>query len=320
MVDPLLTRRWLEDRPILQGKKIDLDALANFLTRVRGIRLLVRIGDSIVGEDKFKGELHIDFGEPIAGFAAILQPLLMELLDDMGAVVDDFKTWKPRFDNRTIILQGTLKGPGIRQILSIVQPPSVTPAEEEEPTIVGQKPGVKPLPSGEAQKAAASQRYFKAVTTMLNDLREKARTQNEKQSAYWHTTFAQQIDSLPMLNVDDELLAYSADVATKLRAIATSLSGVSIDTELLQRQKASAVYSDPGSYSRGGGYGWGGGGWGASYEPRTTLYMNNFQQVKAAQSVRIRQGAGTRLQVWEQIDNDTSNIRRRMVNKYNAEF
>ena len=98
------------------------------------------------------------------------------------------------------------------------------------------------------------------------------------------------------------------------------LAGVAVDTELLKKQKASAVYANPGSYSRGGGYGWGGGGWGASYQPRTVYYQNNFQQVKAAQGVRIRQGSQTRLDIWKQIDDETSEIRRRMVGKYKVEF
>ena len=113
-----------------------------------------------------------------------------------------------------------------------------------------------------------------------------------------------------------------------------SLSGISLQLGYLNRQKMEGqVYNAPnytGNYSGYNCYGgyWGGGA--ANLANNVALYrsgtaggvttVNNYNQIYQAQDNLVLQGNTARIQLWQQIDNETADIRRRMTLKYNTEF
>ncbi|HMP18418.1 MAG TPA: hypothetical protein PKD72_15440, partial [Gemmatales bacterium] len=103
--------------------------------------------------------------------------------------------------------------------------------------------------------ATTSQAYFRAVTSLLNELRTRSdrldRGQAWVTNASWYEYTAKKINSLPVVDTDEKLLEYSAEVTQQLMRAAESLRGVNIEGRVLD------------SYKRGGtNWGVGVAGWG----------------------------------------------------------
>ncbi len=312
MVDPVVARRIVESSKVFAGKDVDKDVMAKVLTRAQGLLLTVRIGDALVGSDRFKGTLRIEFTESIAPIKDQLKPFLSELIEEWGAAVADFKTWESRLEDKALILQGPLTGPGLRKILSLVMPPTPSFDPIEEPS-----PGM----SEKDVQAKASLRYFKAVSSLINDLRkELLNTTNQATVAHWHETYARQIDALPVLNVDDDLLKWSAGVSMSFRALAGSLNGVALDTKNLEAQKQYNTIRIGPSYSYGGAGGFGGGSYGGGFNSGSTWHFDNYNEIKQKQGEAVKAGQKDRDAVWRTLEDETLAIRRRMTSKYQVEF
>jgi hypothetical protein len=311
MVDPTVAQRYLsQSKAVGDRKGAELDKLVRALTSLQGIKFTVKVGDGI------SGELRLDFESSVEAYAGQLMPLILELLAEWGAMIDGIENWKLQAAGTSATLTGTLPAAGIRQVLSVIQPPAPN-LDLDEPA-AAQKPGVKPAID---PRALATQQYFQAINTLLNDLRERSRqTSNFQLAANWYRTYAQQIDSLPMTNVDPEMLNFGVDTATRLRAISQSLNGVAVDTRLLAGLRSQATLATPRHAHWGGGWGWGGGGWGGWHQAPSVYRFNNFHEVNAAKAQVARAGQQDRLEIWNQIDAERSAIRRTMFDRHKIEF
>ena len=96
-------------------------------------------------------------------------------------------------------------------------------------TLFDRPPSLKPreltaeesAQSKEQLVAQASQKYFKRVNELLDDLKEtKDRSDNYTwgQIGVWMDKYAKKIDQLSVLNVDQELVEYGAHVSDLLRS------------------------------------------------------------------------------------------------------
>ena len=183
------------------------------------------------------------------------------------------------------------------------------------------------------QMKTASLRYFKSVNQILKDLKQD-KTQIGKGLESWYEKYADQMDKLPILNVDPELVRFGSTTSENLRAMAASLKGISLQGGYLQRQKMEGqIYNAPnytGNYSGYNAYGgyWGGGV--ANLANNMALYrsgtaggtttVNNYNQIYQAQDQLVTQGNAARVELWQRIDNETADIRRKMTLKYQTEF
>ena len=61
----------------------------------------------------------------------------------------------------------------------------------------------------EASKAAASKTYFKSIAVLIEDLR-KTLGDTRDNHAVWMERYGRKVDALPILNVDETLLAWGA--------------------------------------------------------------------------------------------------------------
>ena len=167
-------------------------------------------------------------------------------------------------------------------------------------------------PADSKGQAANSQRYYHAVKKLLDDLRQqKNRTYNASAQAYQR--YAQQIDELPILGVDPELLKWGGDVAVTLRGLAGLARATLSQKNVAAMNYARAV--SQGSYNSSDA-------WGYRYTiPAGTAVdtgavgqINNLMATAGANEVAVRN------QTWNNIDTATAQVRRKMTEKYQVEF
>jgi hypothetical protein len=183
------------------------------------------------------------------------------------------------------------------------------------------------------QMKTCSLRYFKNVNQILKDLKED-KTRSVKGLADWYDKYAGQIDKLPILNVDPLLISFASATSEHLRAMGSSLKGISLQSGYLQQQKVEGqIYNAPnytGNYSGYNAYGgyWGGGA--ANLANNVALYrsgtaggvttVNNYAQVYQQQLLLVSQGEAARVVLWQRIDDEVAGVRRQMTQKYQTEF
>src|SRR5262249_29803352 len=157
---------------------------------------------------------------------------------------------------------------GLRKIASMIRTPAPA-AEAGDMAYKSLDPG--------ARAVTSSKKYFTSVTKILDDL-QADKTKSVKGQAGWYETYADQIDKLPILDVDPELIQFAASTSQNLRAMSASLKGISLESGYLQRQKAEGqVYQAPqytGNYNAYGPYGGFYGGWGANLANNAALYRS----------------------------------------------
>jgi hypothetical protein len=83
----LLTSRQVRDRlhtaESLAGKELDMDAITKALTSMRGVMF------SAEASDRISGAMRIDFAESPTPLKEIAKPLIMEVLENRGLLLDD---------------------------------------------------------------------------------------------------------------------------------------------------------------------------------------------------------------------------------------
>ncbi len=282
----------------LKDKQVNLDTLAKFITGIKGVRL------AVVADSGFTGELRLDFSDSVEPFSPYLVPLLTEVLDDFGLAPEHLNSWKARMKGTAVTLEGKLSEEDVKKYLALVLPPN--PALDIE----------TPAEGGD-QKALASQRYFRVVNSLVDNLKKTRKRYEElstaasanaptayklADNAVAHDNCAKKIEQLPILDVDEDLVKYALDVSARLRAMAESLRGVKIQDNVLESYRQSSAY---GYRGYGGGY----------YE-----YYTNAPEIRAKKAENAAGSQNDRLKIWAQIDDDTAAMRVKMTERYKIEF
>jgi hypothetical protein len=285
-------KRGLKTSRVLTDKSgLDSEAVAKTLAKASGIRLTVRQGDGY----PLHGELAVDFTTDTDAVRNFSKSLLLEILERADLLVSDFNSWRALPKQESIGIQGPLSLNGLRKFGALIRTPAPPPQAANLQTYQSLNPGAKSLD--------ASKRYFKTVKQLLADLQsEKGST---KRMAGWYSQFANQIDNLPMLDVDPDLLNYGATTSQMLRSMGASLQGIVTQSGQLQKEK-NWVVASPAYY----------GPWG---------YPGNVYNVTTGaaylqQESLVTQGKQARVELWEKIDQETANIRRHLTEKYQTEF
>jgi hypothetical protein len=298
MPDPLLLGERLASNPALKGRTSDQAALLKLIMSVQGCRLAIRVTDATTAS------LTFDFADDVVPQAVFLKPVVIEMLEDLGAVLDELRDAKVTSSGKSVALDFSLTDQGLRRIMSLVPMPLVN-----RPASAGA--GAK----GAAADVAASRDYYRQVSRLLTDLQRLNRSAREYQkTALWHDNYAKRIAELPVVGVDPELLDYGADVVQKLRLLAASLRGTTIDLETIQTQakyqvNVSPFYGPAGSF-RGT----------AGYVPAPWEVSTNLSEVRSQQAEAAARGASQREQIWQILENETIRIRNRMAEKYSVDF
>jgi hypothetical protein len=300
MINPKMAKLHLAQLESLADKKNQLDGIAKLVSGMTGISVVVSV------TNKLEGEIRVEFAESVRPYASFLKPVLLEVLAERGAKIENLEAGELTVGDNWLALKGPITEEGLRKLMSIIQPPAAqtSPGDVAEGT-----PGMDP-------KALASQRYYHSVVTLLNELKNQ-RVQKIQESGWWHQTYANKIDGLPILNVDPDLLAWGGRVSGMLRNIGASLQGVALKNNALDAYRQETVYAWGPSYGSSGSWY---GGYGSYYQPGGVWYENNYQQIWAAGRENTTKGASDRVDVWKMIDQETADIRKKMTIKYNTEF
>jgi len=320
-MEPTAIHRGLNASEVMASlKKPDYDKTAKTLEKIKSLTLAIRAGNPL------NAELTVNFDAPTKEIRGFAKRLLIEGLQKFGLYVQDFDGWKQRLKEDSVGIYGPLSLNAARKYAALIK----TPAPNPEAADIDGYQSLNPA----ERMVKSSKRYFKNVTKILDDLKiDKAK--NVKAMAEWYDRFADEIDNMAILDVDPDLVKWAAIVASNLRAMGASLKGVSIQSSYLQRQKAEGqVYQAPNYGSWSGGYNsyWGpyntytGPGLAtnaatlASGTAGGVTTVNNFEQIRQQQDQLVTQGTMARVQLWQQIDQETANMRKAMTLKYKTEF
>ena len=206
----------LKAKQSLLPKAVDVAALSELIASIRGIRLEVELQTSP------QAQLTIDFDQDPALLGDLAKPLLLDVLEDHGAEIEDMHNWQTSTAATSIVLQGSLSPSGLRRVLSVLSSPVGPMAHDVEnsESIAG-------------AIGAASQRYFQSTTNYLNDLFfGDRRPQSLHQIKVWVERYARKIEDLDTSQVDEELVAYGRDVAASLQEIVSVLNRAEMRTDL----------------------------------------------------------------------------------------
>jgi hypothetical protein len=303
ILDPDGVRQRLKEAKALVGKPVNVDTLTNILSSLKGLKVTIRVDNAI------NGELRLDFDEPVAALAAVAKPLVLDALAGMGAAIEDLDDWSAQAEGKAIILRGKLSEQGARQIVS----PFLTPAATSDNQFIGSTGQLEQDP-----KALASQRFYRSVATLLNELKQQ-KVKTFSQQAYWYYQAGQKIDELPILNVDEELLKYGASVSSTLRGLSNLSNTVATQNKILYSNAGEALVDAGGSYNYAYRYG-NRGAAGYQYYVPNVANVNNYALIGNLMAQGTATEAAIRNQTWKNIDDAASMIRRKMVEKYKVEF
>jgi hypothetical protein len=320
-MDPTAIHRGLNASEVMSSlKKPDYDKTAKTLEKIKSLTLLIRAGNPL------NAELTVSFDAPTKEIRGFAKRLLIEGLQKFGVYVQDFDGWKTRLKENSIGIYGPLSLNAARKYAALIKTPAPNPEAADINAYNSTSPAERMVNS--------SKRYFKSITKILDDLKiDKAK--NVKAMGEWYDRFAEEIDNMAILDVDPDLVKWAAIVASNLRAMGASLKGISIQSSYLQRQKAEGqVYQAPNFGTWSGGYNPYYGAYNTYTGPglatsAATLAsgtaggvttVNNFNEIRQQQDQLVTQGTMARNQLWQQIDQETANMRKAMTLKYKSEF
>jgi hypothetical protein len=289
---PHKVREALEDSAAIKGNQSKIAELARIIPTVQGITLTVNL------DGNGGGTLRIDFGQSTAAFASLAKPLVLEAFDRFDMHLGELEQWTARLEGNSIVLTGPLSESGMRRIFSVLEIPStkfaaVATSESTEAATASSP--------GDAQSmAATSQAYFKSVYTLIEDLR-KTLDDTRDNHAVWMERYGRKVDALPILNVDEELLAWGASVGETFREMALAERSSNVRSGVRKSQYYGAYQY---SYD---GYGYG----------NATSTANIRNTIKREEGARAKQ---VRFSSWKEMEDATAQIRQAMTQKYRLEF
>jgi hypothetical protein len=299
----------------LKDAKIPASQLVSLLQGIQGITLGISIDDSELGA------IRVDFADSAEVLAEVGKPLLIEILENQGAMIDDFEMWEPSVSGNTFMLRGKLGEEGTRKVMSVMElPTSMTHAVQDAKSEGANDPKKKTL--------LATQQYWNSLNALMDDLRDDHHFQSFGQGAIWYDKYSRKIDRLPILNVDPELVNFGATIAATFRNCESIMKGVGRSSALRVSQTGgtgSYGYSNSsyGGYRASMGYGstpYGPQGMGSGVSAMNASRQQQGREIAQIHMQERSQGAKSLEDIWSQIAGETAAMRRQLVNKYSADF
>jgi hypothetical protein len=300
----LFTTRMVRDRlrraDSLAGKNVDLETLTRVLASARGVTLTMEAAD------RLHGKIRLDLGESAAPIKDVAKALMIEVLEQNGMLLDEMREWSSVLEANAVSLGGKLTSKGLRTLSELIPFPADTVELERprgKPNDIESGPGERSTGPTRDAKVTASMKYFRRISQRLDDLRAEVKgAQKAKFAQKMLNDAAQEIDRLPVLHVDEDLLAYGAGVSSSLRNMRNLSKNAGLDYQYRKAQ----IQGNAGGY----GYGYGGFYGGGSVAGATTSTYR--QETTVLQS--------NELAVLTMLEEKTAEIRKKMTLKYQVEF
>lgn len=283
----------------------DIDAIAESLASIQGLTI------EITADADIRGRMRIDFGKSTAPLKRIAKPLLLEVMENLGADVTSIRRdWSILVEDRAITYRGPLTTPGVRRIASLVELPSAgadargpSYARDDAAPAAGAPTAGAPSPG--TVNARATKSYFVALQNLLDDLTDKA--VDQRRVSLWCERYADKIDRMPILGVDPELLDLGRKVSITLRNLSSIAQGAKRNVDVRQTTDAAA--------SAGYGYvGYYGFGYGASIGGTSELAMERIVKQEGARASAAQSA------IWSEMETGMADMRRTLTERYGVEF
>ncbi len=317
----------------LRARAIDsamLDSLpeaetVKLLSGVQGVKLGVLVRDSL------QGRLQIDFADDTASLAAVAKPLILAILGESGAMLDEFNAWTAEAKGKSLAISGELTADGLRRILSLLAvdasaveqhetPPEPTASTDAAPAT----PDAAPVDPATMAMARASQRYFRAVGKYIEDAQRLNRADSLRQSVLWLENYARRIQNLPTRGVDPDLVKYGQYVAQTFGDVVGQAYGVA------QKQDAIAATDGPsevrvGWLPTGRTVNWGNYYYQREYAPYSWATYNKQEQEQSAEkrqklTDQIYQSVEEARQTLTKLVADQESTRSSLSQRYGVQF
>ncbi len=269
----------------------DLDSVTETVKGIRGITLGITFRQSVTGSIK------IDFLGSPQTLEKIGKPLLIDVLQKRGMMIDDIESWTVKTTASQLLLTGPLSLSGVRAIASMVSQPLL-------PEITA---------DSEASNAnttyARSMTYFKSLESYVGELSKKrASVAGLKAYATWFENYAQKIDSFSILNVDPELVALGEGVSDSLRQMGEVARTSGLDAKSqkseVQTEMINYGYDGYSSYGYGNRYA-------NQYRQSKRKMIDTKSKVDAEEQAR---------QILKSITEEMNAARKSMSLKYGVDF
>ena len=302
---PALIKERLATFKALKGREKDIEAIATKLSSIEGVMLGITL------LDRRYGSIKIDFAEDVSALGALAKPILLEVLERQGAMINEFETWDCEVKGNQIRLSGYLYESGMQRIMSIVDmPPSLQPPPSSSRSAADTE---------DSLVALSTQEYFQNVQKLLDDLTSKRKSTEFVtwgQVGMWFEKYARKIERMPLNNVDPQLLDWGAYVSNALRDAESAMKGIGSRSAVRQSNLGNSTSSYT-SYrgvgvTRRGGAGfyntWSG-------ETRDDLKLKSQARARVRTQESIRGNTNANL-IMQGLEHSMLDIRRSMTKKY----
>ena len=277
----------------------EIAKVSDALAGVRGVTAKVKVDNAI------HLDLAADFAGPVPLPPAAVKPFCMELLADAGLPADLFQGLNYEVSGNQIVASGEVTAPAIAAIIGLLVP-DATHSSLATAVTPSAATGVPPAP--ENPQAAASQEYYRTIAAILDKLTSSTSMSATATQLRGH---ARQIQQLPVLNVDPDILAWSANVVELLNQAAAILAVGQQNAQNaamgIASPTAEATYTET-------GYG------GQDTAAGRAAFRNAQQQRRqAAQTERVR-AASDAFKLLTDSSRERAELRAKMTQKYGVEF
>jgi hypothetical protein len=203
-------------------KGISAEQATKILASIQGVKFGVRVTDVM------NGRLQLDFAENAAALGPVAKPLILAIVGRVGAMLEEFPRWTAEVEGNHIAITGVLTNDGMQRIFSLL---------ELDAAVVQSPEPYDPPPTQKEAMAAATKRYFKAVSKYVEGSQRLSRADSVQQAIMWLENFARRIQNLPAKNVDPEVIEYGKYVAQTFQSVTDLAYGVEQKLENLAAQE-----------------------------------------------------------------------------------
>jgi hypothetical protein len=271
-----------------------VEPLAEAASKLKGLKLGITI------REKITGALRIDFADGTKDLALVSKKLILEALSNNGVMLDDFLNWELKTEGSRVVFTGPLSTSGLRKISSLVNQP--IRAQFSDSSSVAE---AKPISPGKA-----SRQYFDSIDLYFRELDEFLagdRKTNARAYGRWFDKYANNIDALPLRNVDADLIEYGSNISKGFRDISSGLFGADATVQERAAQDSASVTS----FSTGRAAVWNAYETGYGYRRRSTASLRkDFKKEEGAKAAASAKSSIAELR------KQHGDIRREMSTRY----
>ena len=296
-IAPKQAEIWLTAFPSETVKKfaINHDLLGSKIAAAKSATLSIEVKETIEASIRIEFEYSIDMLKPIA------KELVLSVLADYGASNEEVERWSCEAGGTSITLAGRLSEDSVRRFLGLLPAPTLTLSQESpgSPPPIATAPAAvtpgQPAPDPSPDVVLkATQKYYRSVVDITRSLKSQKAT-SQQSLKLWYDRSARQIEELPILYVDNEVLDWGSLVARTVREMAMSINFTNKDTTHRIVGTANGAY---------GGY-------------------NGGSRAVSAGVITKQNNAVLDVSLdgkWQTLETSISDMRRKLVGKYKVDF